>query len=154
MRRKIVIEKREIRPDPRYSSTLVRKLINKLMWSGELRKSQNLVYKAASLVEKEIKLPFDKILAEALENAKPGIELRTRKVGGGKRRVIVKINTTRNAIVAMQIIKNSVRKSTSIKPAFQILAEEIKNAYNKTGNAIKKKESILKEAESSRVSAY
>ena len=154
MRRKVIIEKREIKPDPKYSSILVRKLINKLMWDGKLRKAQNMVYKAASSIEKDIKMSFDKILLEALENIKPGIELRTRKIGGGKKRTIVKISPTRDIIVAMQIIKNSVRNSTSTRPTFQVLAEEIKGAYNKVGSAFKKRESILKEAESSRVSAY
>ncbi|CAJ0824586.1 6712_t:CDS:2 [Entrophospora sp. SA101] len=96
-------------------------LINKVMRCGEKRTATRIVYQSAEIIEKNTSLPFLTILEGALVNIKPAIEMKSRKIGGSKHRVPKEIDE---------------------------LAEEIKNAYNKSGEAFKKRENLYKEAES------
>lgn len=155
MRKKRVIKKQNIKPDVKYSSILVRRLINKFMLNGEFRKSQKIVYKASEIVEKDLKIPFDKFLEDVINNIKPGLELKTSKRAGLRRKTVSKISFSRDTTIAMQIIKNCVRElsHSSTNPFYLTLANELKGAYNKTGSSIKKRENIRKEAESSRILA-
>ncbi|CAH1755697.1 7434_t:CDS:10 [Entrophospora sp. SA101] len=116
-----VIKGHLVKPDKKFTSSLVSQLINKVMRCGEKRTATRIVYQSAEIIEKNTSLPFLTILEGALVNIKPAIEMKSRKIGGSKHRVPKEIDE---------------------------LAEEIKNAYNKSGEAFKKRENLYKEAES------
>ncbi|CAG8506244.1 10171_t:CDS:10 [Gigaspora margarita] len=120
----VVIKGHPVKPDKKFASPLVSQLINKVMKNGEKRKATRIVYQAAQLIEKNTSSPFLTILEGALVNIKPVIEMKSRKIVEGAQ----------------------AKKTTS--PMYEKLAEEISNDYNKSGEAVKKKETLYKEAES------
>ncbi|RHZ35377.1 30S ribosomal protein S7 [endosymbiont GvMRE of Glomus versiforme] len=152
MRKKKIIKEHLIKPDLKYSSENVSKLINKIMKDGEKRKAKKIVYQAAQLVEKKNSLPFLDVLEKALANIKPTLITISRKFGSLKQRIPVEIKGRRSIKLALKWLIEGARKRGSNKPMSENLAEEIKDAYNKSGEAFKKKENIHKEVMSNMTS--
>src|SRR3989344_1276279 len=133
IKKKIILE-----PDYKYASPLVAKLINKVMHGGKKSVAEKIVYGALERAEKEIKKPALEVLAAALDNAGPQLELRSRRVGGANYQVPYEVRGERKIALAMRWVLDASRKAKG-RPIAQKLAEELINAYNNTGNAVKKK---------------
>jgi small subunit ribosomal protein S7 len=146
MRKKKKIKKHLIKPDEKFSSVIVSRLINYVMRKGEKRTAKNIVYQAASEVEKIVSMPFLTVLEGAIVNVKPSLETKSRKRGASTQREPVKVQEKRALILALRWIVNGAKEKKSSRAMFEKLAEEIREAYNKTGEAFKKKENIHKEA--------
>ncbi len=146
--------KREIIPDPIYKDIIIAKFINKIMERGQKSTAQKLFYGA--LDELNGKVPGEEsvnIMRKALENVKPSIEVRSRRVGGATYQVPVDVRPTRRLTLAMRWLVDYSR-ARGEKDFSKKLAGELLDAYNNRGNAIKKKEDVHKMADSNKAFAH
>ena len=141
-------------PDVRYSSPLVTHLINVIMKSGKRTLAERIVYGAFEKVSEKLQKgdPVD-LLMGALENARPKLEVKSRRVGGATYQVPVEISFERQESLALRWIVNAAtgRKGTPMREA---IASEIIDAYNNTGSVVKKKEEMHKMAQANRAFAH
>lgn len=146
--------KRETTPDPRYNSQLVAGLINLVMTCGKKSLAERIVYGAFERVSEKLEKgdPVDLLLG-ALENARPKLEVKSRRVGGATYQVPVEISYERQQSLAFRWMVASAqsRKGTPMKEA---LAAEIIDAYNNTGTVVKKKEETHRMAQANRAFAH
>jgi small subunit ribosomal protein S7 len=160
MRRKKSIQ-REIAPDPKYNSVIAAKFINNLMRKGKKSIAQKIFYTALSLAVKKTKkdLSADKagspveILEEAIKNTSPLLEVKSRRVGGATYQVPYEVKGERREALAMRWIIEVAKKKKG-KPMANKLAQELVDAFNNTGEAVKKKEEIHRIAEANRAFAH
>jgi small subunit ribosomal protein S7 len=154
MSRRHRAEKREVIPDIRYSSPLVAHLINVIMERGKKSLAQRIVYGAFERVSEKLGKgdPVD-LMIGALENARPRLEVKSRRVGGATYQVPVEISYERQESLALRWIVEAAgaRKGTPMPDA---LAAEIVDAYNNTGTVVKKKEDTHKMAQANRAFAH
>ena len=146
--------KREIIPDPVFKDIVIAKFINKIMERGQKSTAQKLFYGA--LEELNGKVPGEEsvnIMKKALENVKPSIEVRSRRVGGATYQVPVDVRPTRRLALAMRWLVEYSR-ARGEKDYSKRLAGELLDAYNNRGNSIKKKEDVHKMAESNKAFAH
>lgn len=146
--------KREIIPDPVFKDIVIAKFINKIMERGQKSTAQKLFYGA--LKELEGKVPGEEsvaVMRKALENVKPSIEVRSRRVGGATYQVPVDVRPTRRLALAMRWLVEYSR-ARGEKDYSKRLAGELLDAYNNRGNSIKKKEDVHKMAESNKAFAH
>lgn len=146
--------KREIIPDPVYKDIVVAKFINKIMERGQKSTAQKLFYGA--LKEMDGKVQGEEsinVMKKALENVKPSIEVRSRRVGGATYQVPVDVRPTRRLTLAMRWLVEYSR-ARGEKDFAKKLAGELLDAYNNRGNSIKKKEDVHKMAESNKAFAH
>jgi|UniRef100_A0A7C4JQZ2 small subunit ribosomal protein S7 len=154
MPRKGPVPKREIPPDPKFGSVLVAKFINNLMKDGKKNIARKIFYEALEkLREKSGGEDPLKIFEKAVENVKPLLETRTRRVGGANYQVPVEVRPERQISLAIKWIINAAR-SRHEKTMVERLANELWDAYNEKGAAIKKRDDTHKMAESNRVFAH
>lgn len=153
MRRKRSI-KREIIPDPKYNSLTAAKFINNLMKKGKKSIAQNVFYNSLDLAVKNLKKDnaID-ILEEAIKNTSPLLEVKSRRVGGATYQVPYEVKGERRVALAMRWIIDSARKKKG-KTMAERLSQELMDAYNNTGEAVKKKEETHKIAEANRAFAH
>lgn len=145
--------KREILPDPKYKNILVAKMINMVMERGKKSVAERLVYGAFDVLrEKTGKEPLD-VFKQALENSRPLLETKSRRVGGATYQVPVSVRPERGMSLAMRWMRTFARDKQGT-PMREKLANEIMDAYNKTGAAMKKREDTHKMAESNRAFAH
>lgn len=152
-RRKRVYKKADLR-DSRYDSPLVAKLITRLMVEGKRSIAERIVYAAIDKVnEKSETVDPLEVVNRAIENAKPRLEVKSRRVGGATYQVPIEISFERQESLALRWIVDaaSSRKGTPMKDA---LAAEIVDAYNNTGSVVKKKEDTHKMAQANRAFAH
>ncbi len=143
----------EIVPDPVYDSVVVSKFINHVMRKGEKTTARKVVYSAFDIVKEKTKgNPVD-VFETALVNVSPSTEVRSKRVGGATYQVPMKVSKKRSMSLAMRWIMDSVRSKKG-KPAHEKLAEEILNASNKEGEAIKKKDNVHRMAKANKAFAY
>jgi len=146
--------KRKITPDPRYNSPLVAHLVNVVMFDGKKSLAERIVYGAFEKVSEKLEKgdPVD-LLIGALENARPRLEVKSRRVGGATYQVPVEISYERQESLALRWIVSaaSSRKGTTMRDS---LANEIIDAYNNTGGVVKKKEDTHKMAQANRAFAH
>ena len=151
-RRKAV--KRQVTPDIRYSSPLVARLVNVVMQDGKRNLAKRIVYGAFEKVSEKLEKgdPVD-LLIGALENARPRLEVKSRRVGGATYQVPVEISYERQESLALRWIVSAAtgRKGITMRDA---LANEIIDAYNNTGGVVKKKEDTHKMAQANRAFAH
>jgi small subunit ribosomal protein S7 len=140
-------------PDLRHSSLLVAKLINKVMKSGKKSIAIRIVYGAFDTAEKKLGKPALEVFEKALENAGPTMELKSRRVGGANYQVPIEVRPERRTALALRWIIESARSQKG-KSMNEKLAEELINAYNNTGNAIKKKNDVHRMAEANKAFAH
>lgn len=154
MSRRRKAKKRIIIPDARYNSPLIARMINLIMKEGKKSVAQKIVYTALERVCEQLQKwdPID-ILLGALDNARPKLEVKSRRVGGATYQVPVEIPFERQQALALKwmIALADGRKGM---PMYEALTEEIINAYNNTGNVIKKKEEMHKMAQANRAFAH
>jgi small subunit ribosomal protein S7 len=147
-------EKRQIVPDVKYNSELVGRMINTIMQCGKKSIAQGIVYGAFDLIKKKKKdmEPLE-VFLQAIENVKPKLEVKSRRVGGATYQVPVEIDSERQVAIAMRWIRkySMARKGRSMKDA---LATEILDASDNTGTAVKKKEDTHKMAQANKAFAH
>ena len=146
--------KREIIPDPIFKDLVTAKFVNKMMYSGAKATSQKLFYGA--LKEIEGKIPGEEpmnVFKKALENVKPSIEVRSRRVGGATYQVPVDVRPSRRLALAMRWLVEYSR-ARGEKDMAKRLAGEFMDAYNNRGNSIKKKDDVHRMAESNKAFSH
>lgn len=150
------IKKRTIAPDPVFQSGMVNKLINRIMKDGKKAVAQKQVYQALKLIEEKTKNNALDIFQQALENIKPPLEVRSRRVGGAAYQVPAPVRTERKESLAIRWLVEAARKrpNKEYHHFYEKLAAEILDAFNKTGGAIKKREDTMRIAEANRAFAH
>ena len=146
--------KREIIPDPVFKDIVVAKFINKMMIQGKKAVAQKLFYGALDEIKEKITTeePIN-VLKKALENCKPALEVRSRRVGGATYQVPVDVRPSRRLALAMRWLISYSRERGE-KDFAKRLASEIMDAYNNRGNAIKKREDVHKMAEANKAFSH
>jgi small subunit ribosomal protein S7 len=153
MPRKGHIAKREVLPDPIYNSTLVTKFINSMMWDGKKSTAQGIFYGAVeSLGQRGGDEPL-KLFKKAVENAKPLLEVKTRRVGGANYQVPIEVAPERRTSLALRWIITYAR-GRGEKGMQEKLTNELLDAANGRGAAIKKKEDVHRMAEANKAFAH
>ncbi len=153
MPRRREVPKREIAPDPKYNSVLVSKFINGLMRKGKKSVARRIFYEAMDIVEKRTKEDPLKVFEKAMENVKPIVEVRSRRVGGATYQVPVEVRTERRRALAIRWLVGFA-KNRGEKSMAQRLAGELIDAYNQRGAAFKKKEDTHRMAEANKAFAH
>jgi small subunit ribosomal protein S7 len=153
MPRKGHIAKREPLADPVYESTLVNKFVNSMMWDGKKSTAQNIFYNAMKKLEEKGGDEALKLFKKAVENAKPVLEVKTRRVGGANYQVPIEVNADRRTSLAIRWILQYSR-SRGEKGMIDKLTNELLDAANGKGAAIKKKEDVHRMAEANKAFAH
>jgi small subunit ribosomal protein S7 len=153
MPRKGHVSKREQVPDPRYNDLLVEKLINCIMWDGKKSIASKIVYNAFELVEKKVKEEALKVFYKALDNVKPELEVKARRVGGATYQVPVEVRQSRKISLGVRWLIRYARERSE-RTMMEKLAAEIIDAYNNKGGAVKKREDTHKMAEANKAFAH
>lgn len=145
--------KRSVAPDPKFGSTLVQKLINTVMERGKKSLAERIVYNAFDLAGKKVgKEPLE-VFKQAIENARPLLETKSRRVGGATYQVPISVRSDRGQSLAIRWMR-TFAKGKKGAPMEKKLSDEIVDAYNKTGASMRKREDTHKMAESNRAFAH
>ena len=145
--------KKEILPDHKFKDKVLTKFMNRVMLDGKKSVSENIVYNALNIVlEKTNKKPIE-YFHSALENVKPALEVRSRRVGGATYQVPMEVRPIRAQALAMKWIVNSARKRNE-KTMQERIANELIDAFNNKGNAVKKREDAHKMADANRAFSH
>ena len=153
MPRRGQISKRDVLPDPMYNSTLVTKLINNIMYDGKKGVAQKIVYDAFAIVEAKLEKPALEAFQEALENIMPVLECKARRVGGSTYQVPMEVRAERRQTLGLRWITVYSRQRSERTMA-ERLANEILDAINSVGGAVKKKEEMHRMAEANKAFAH
>ncbi|MEW6097278.1 MAG: 30S ribosomal protein S7 [bacterium] len=153
MPRKGPPKRKKVIPDPIYNSQLVSKFINVILRRGKKSLAQRIVYKAFAIIEKKTKEQPLTVFKRAIDNVRPHIAVKSRRVGGATYQVPTEVTEGRGIALAMRWII-SFAKAQKGKPMEERLASEILNAMNNTGPAVKKKEDTHKMAEANKAFAH
>jgi small subunit ribosomal protein S7 len=146
-------EIREVAADPVYNSTLAEKFINCMMWDGKKTVSQKIFYSSMDLIRERAGEEPLKVFKKAVENCKPVLEVKTRRVGGANYQVPIEVPANRRTSLAIRWILNSAR-SRPEKGMPEKLAAELMDAANNRGGAIKKKDDVHRMAEANKAFAH
>jgi small subunit ribosomal protein S7 len=151
---RLTASRKTLRPDPKFGSILASKFINCLMWSGKKSVAENVVYDALEIIRDKVKdvEPID-VFTQALENVKPNIEVRSKRVGGASYQVPMQVNRTRQQSLAIRWILGAVREKKG-RPTSEKLATELLAAYNREGTAMTKRENVHRMAEANKAFAH
>ena len=153
MSRRRRAEKREILPDPKFKDLVLSKFMNNLMLDGKKSVSEKIVYGAFDEIENKMKRPPLEVFHEALDNIKPSVEVRSRRVGGATYQVPVEVRPQRREALAIRwLIKAS--RDRNEKTMKDRLASELIDAVNTRGAAVKKKEDTHKMAEANKAFSH
>jgi len=145
--------KRDVLPDPIYDSKVVTKLINTIMYDGQKGTAEKILYEAFKIIEKQTnEKPMD-VYNKALENIKPALEVKARRVGGSNVQVPIEVSETRSEALALRWLVNYARLRNGKGMAIN-LANEIIDASNGIGGAAKKREDTHKMAEANKAFAH
>jgi len=153
MPRKGHVTKREIAPDTKYNDLIVARLINCIMWDGKKSIARKIVYGAFDLIEKRQKEDPLKIFHKAIDNIKPELEVKPRRVGGATYQVPVEVRPNRKLSLSIRWLIRYARERSE-KTMMEKLAGEIMDAYNNKGGAVKKREDTHKMAEANKAFAH
>ncbi len=153
MPRRREVQKRKILPDPKYQDRLVTKFVNNLMRKGKRSTAEQIVYGAFDIVQDKGKDEALKIFKKALENIKPVLEVKSRRVGGATYQVPVEVRQDRRVALGMRWLIGYA-KDRGEKTMREKLAGEILDAANNRGNAVKKREDTHKMAEANKAFAH
>jgi small subunit ribosomal protein S7 len=145
--------KRPVSPDPRYDSQTVTKFINNLMWDGKKSTSERIFYTAMDMIEQRTGQPGVNVFKQGLNNVKPSVEVKSRRVGGATYQVPIEVRPDRRTALATRWILGFTR-SRSEKSMAERLAVELIMASKNEGNAIKKREDTHRMAEANRAFAH
>ena len=153
MPRRREVEKRKILPDPKFQDRLVAKFVNNLMRKGNKSVGERIIYGAFDQVEQKLKDDPLKIFKTALDNVKPVVEVKSRRVGGATYQVPVEVRQDRRTALAMRWLID-YSKGRGEKTMVDKLAGEIMDAASNRGNAVKKREDTHKMAEANKAFAH
>lgn len=153
MSRKHQAPQREVLPDPRYGDILITKVINSLMYDGKKSTSESNFYQALDLVEKKTGEEGIKVFKKAMNNIKPAVEVKSRRIGGATYQVPVEVRPNRKQSLAIRWLRDYSR-TRSGKSMVEKIADEIIDAANNRGGAVKKREDVYKMAEANKAFAH
>ncbi|UOQ91408.1 30S ribosomal protein S7 [Halobacillus shinanisalinarum] len=153
MPRKGPVAKRDVLPDPMYNSKLVTRLINQIMVNGQRGKAQKILYKSFELVQERSGNEAMETFEQAMKNVMPVLEVRARRVGGSNYQVPVEVRPERRQALGLRFIVNYARLRGE-KTMEERLANEILDAGNNTGAAVKRREDMHKMAEANKAFAH
>ena len=153
MPRKGHIAKREVAPDPVYGSTLVTKFVNSLMWGGKKSTAQGIFYTSMTALEQRGGDEALKLFKRAVENCKPLLEVKSRRVGGANYQVPIEVNPERRTSLAIRWLITYGR-ARGEKGMIDKLTNELLDAANGRGAAMKKKEDVHRMAEANKAFAH
>ena len=153
MPRRGFIARRELQPDPLYNSTLVTKFINTMMYGGKRSTAQGIMYDALGVVQQKTQDDPLKVFKKAVDNVKPSLEVKSRRVGGSNYQVPVEVNANRRTSLALRWLIGFARRRPE-RGMVQKLASELLDASNMRGGAVKKREDTHKMAEANKAFAH
>tara|TARA_B110001454_G_scaffold28405_1_gene27798 strand:+ start:346 stop:816 length:471 start_codon:yes stop_codon:yes gene_type:complete len=153
MSRKKTQPKKIITPDPKFKSAIIPKLINSIMYDGKKGIAAKIVYTAIEKIKSKTKEEPINIFNEAINNIRPTVEVRSRRVGGATYQVPVEVKSKRAQALAIRWLVDASRKRKDKHMSDKIF-NEIYDAYEKKGSAVKKKEDVHKMAESNKAFAH
>jgi small subunit ribosomal protein S7 len=143
-----------LKPDPRYNSKLVSKFINSLMWDGKKTVAMKVFYTAMEQVTKKMKeVPPLELFETAINNVKPYVEVRSKRVGGANYQVPMQVNKRRQQSLAFRWIIQACREQSG-RPMSERLADELMAAYKKEGKAIQTRENTHRMADANKAFAH
>ena len=153
MPRRNAAQRREIKADAKYNSRLVTQLINKVLLDGKRSTAEAIVYDAFVIIEQKTGEDPMKVFKKAMENVRPAVEVRSKRVGGATYQVPTEVNSRRSTTLAIRWLVgySRVRKERGMS---QCLAAEIMDAANEVGASVKKREDVYKMAESNRAFSH
>lgn len=153
MSRRHAAVKRKVLPDPKFGNFVVTKFMNAMMEDGKKSVSERILYGAFDILEKKYKLDALQAFSNAVENVRPGVEVRSRRVGGATYQVPVEVPDARALALALRWLINAARKRSE-KTMPERLAGELNDACNNRGTAVKKREDTHKMAEANRAFSH
>lgn len=153
MSRKHRAQQREVLPDPVYNDFVITKFINGIMLDGKKSKAEAIFYGALSAAEKKMGEEGVKIFRKAMNNVKPSVEVKSRRIGGATYQVPVEVRPARRQSLAIRWIREYSRQRSG-KSMIDKLADELVDAANNRGGAVKKKEDVYKMAEANKAFAH
>ena len=153
MSRKKKAPKKNLTIDPVYKSTIIPKLINSIMYDGKKTVAEKIIYEAIDKIKSKVKDEPIKVFNDAINNLKPTVEVRSRRVGGATYQVPVEVKSKRSQTLALRWLIDASRKRKDKKMSDKIF-NEIFDAYQNRGSAIKKKEDTHRMAESNKAFAH
>ena len=153
MSRKKTQPKKIVIPDPIFNSTIIPKLINSIMYDGKKVVAEKIVYEAIEKIKSKTKEEPINVFNEAINNIKPTVEVRSRRVGGATYQVPVEVKTKRAQALAIRWLVDASRKRKDKHMSDKIF-NELYDAYEKKGSAVKKREDVHKMAESNKAFAH
>ena len=152
--KKFTASSQKLKPDPKFNSKLASKFINCLMLDGKKSTAQRIFYDALDIIGQKIEdVPPYEVFEKAITNAKPLIEVRSKRVGGASYQVPMQVNPRRQQSLSFRWILASARSKKG-KPMSQRLASELIDAYNEQGGAMTTRENIHKMAEANKTFAH
>ena len=143
------ISKRDVLPDPKYGSKLVTKLVNNVMYDGKKGVAQTIVYDAFAIIEEKIGQNPLEVFQEALDNLKPALEVKARRVGGSTYQVPMEVRPERRQTLGLRWLV-AYSRSRGERTMAERLAAEILDALNSTGGAVKKRDETHRMAEANK----
>ncbi len=146
--------KKDVLPDPIYNSKVVTKLVNQVMESGKKGLAQRIVYGAFDIIKNKMGAEPMDVFTQALENVKPVLETKSRRVGGATYQVPMEIRPDRRQTLAIRWIVDFARKRSAERGMDAKLAGEIMDAYNSTGSSIKRRDEMHRMAEANKAFAH
>ena len=147
-------EKRDVIPDPKYNSKLASRFINVLMVKGKRSIAENIFYSALDIVIKNTGNSNGlEVLQKAIDNTRPLLEIKPRRVGGATYQIPIEVKSDRGASIAMRWIRDFARQKKG-KPMSEKLADEMMDAFKAQGSAMKKREDMHKMAEANKAFAH
>ena len=151
--RRAPAEIRKVEPDPVFRSVLVSQVVNKILWKGKKGVSRKIVYDALEIVERRAAQDPIQVLKRAIDNIRPAVEVRSRRVGGSSYQVPVEVRPRRAGTLAVRWLVDYARRRREHTMS-ERLANEILDAANRTGAAVKRREDVHKMAESNKAFAH
>ncbi len=151
---RITASRKQLKPDPLYGSLLAGKFINCLMHDGKKAVAQNILYDALEIIRQRIadEEPIN-VFTQAIENVKPSIEVRSKRVGGAAYQVPMQVGRTRQQSLSFRWILMAVRDKKG-RPTAQKLADELVAAYNREGAAMTRRENVHRMADANKAFAH
>jgi small subunit ribosomal protein S7 len=154
MPRRREIAKREVPADPIYGSSLVTKFVSTLMYDGKRSTAQQIMYQSMDMIKEKTGDDPLKVFKKAVENAKPSLEVKSRRVGGSNYQVPIEVNQNRRLSLAIRWLVGFARDRGDGKTMEEKLANELMDAANLRGGAVKKKEDVHRMAEANKAFAH
>ncbi len=144
----------QLKPDTRYNSLVVSKFINCMMLDGKKSTASRMFYDAMDIIAKRVKdVPPIEVFEQAVNNAKPGVEVRSKRVGGSNYQVPMPVNRKRQQALAFRWLRDASRNRKG-RPTCESLAKEVMDAYKNEGTAVTTRENVHRMAEANKAFAH